>query len=142
MTRGGAARPLAGGRMHRVRKARVPLFAFEHRSDPLLPFDQFIRRMLLNSLMAGVLVMVCLLIGVVGYHRLGGLDWLDSLVNASMILGGMGPVDPIRTTAGKIFESAYALFSGVAFLTGVSLFLAPALHRLLHQLHLEFDDGK
>ena len=62
---------------------------------------------------------------------------LDSLVNASMILGGMGPVDPITTTAGKLFESAYALFSGVAFLTSVGVFLAPALHRLLHRFHLE-----
>ena len=72
-----------------------------------------------------------------GYHVLGRLAWIDALVNASMILGGMGPVDPITTVPGKLFESAYALFSGVAFLTSVGIFLAPALHRLIHRLHMQ-----
>lgn len=118
----------------------IPLITFEHRSDPLIPFEAFLARMGRSGLIAGVIVSASLVIGIVGYHTLGGLHWIDAVVNASMILGGMGPVDPIASVSGKLFESAYALFSGVAFLTSVSLFLAPALHRLLHQLHLEFDD--
>ena len=82
-------------------------------------------------------MLVALWIGVLGYHWLGGLHWLDALVNASMILGGMGPVDPIASVAGKWFASVYALFSGVAFLTSVGMLPRPALHRLLHRFHLE-----
>lgn len=76
-------------------------------------------------------------IGVVGYHYFGGLPWIDALVNASMILGGMGPVDPITTHAGKLFASAYALFSGLLFIGAASLVLAPFVHRIMHTIHLE-----
>jgi hypothetical protein len=113
------------------------LMDLEHRGEPLLPWSVFVRRMMLSGGIAAVIVTWGLLVGVLGYHFLGRLHWLDSVVNASMILGGMGPVDPIATTSGKWFESAYAIFSGVAFLTSVSVFLAPALHRMLHKLHLE-----
>jgi len=109
----------------------------EHRSEPLLPWPQFVRRMTRSGSVGATIVVIALAIGVLGYHVFGRLAWLDALVNASMILGGMGPVDPITTVAGKLFESAYALFSGVAFLTSVGIFLAPALHRLIHRLHLE-----
>ena len=117
------------------------MFRFEHSSQPLLPWNLFARRMGKNALFGAVIVVCALLIGVLGYHSLGRLHWLDALVNASMILGGMGPVDPITTAAGKWFESIYALFSGVAFLTSVGVFLAPALHRMLHKLHLESGRG-
>ncbi len=80
-------------------------------------------------------------IGVVGYHRWGGLGWLEALENASMILGGMGPVDRMETTAGKLFASAYALFSGVVLLTSAGIVIAPLAHHLLHRLHLE-DSGE
>jgi hypothetical protein len=118
------------------------LMMFEHRSEPLLPWGEFVRRMLGSAIFGATMVMICLAIGIAGYHVLGQLGWIDSLVNASMILGGMGPVDAIHTTSGKLFESAYALFSGVAFITSVGVFLAPALHRLLHKLHLESEDDK
>lgn len=72
-----------------------------------------------------------------GYHFYEGMGWVDSYVNATMILAGMGPVDPLKTTGGRIFAGTYALFSGVAFLTTVGYFLMPVLHRLLHKLHLE-----
>ena len=113
---------------------------FEHRSEPLLDTGQFAVRMVRSGLVGAGIVLGALLIGVLGYHALGGLHWLDALVNASMILGGMGPVNPITTTGGKWFESIYALFSGVALLTSMSVFLAPALHRMLHKLHLESFD--
>ena len=76
-------------------------------------------------------------IGVFGYHYLGGLNWIDSLLNASMILGGMGPVDPLHSDAAKIFASFYALFSGLAFIGIASLLVAPFAHRFLHRFHLE-----
>jgi len=85
-------------------------------------------------------------LGVLGYHLLGGLSWLDALVNASMILTGMGPVNEIATVAGKLFAAFYALFSGVAFLTIVAVLLAPAVHRFLHRFHLDLagdpEDGE
>jgi hypothetical protein len=110
---------------------------FEHRSEPLLPWPKFVRRMTRSGTVGATIVLISLVIGVVGYHAFGRLHWLDALVNASMILGGMGPVDPITTVGGKLFESVYALFSGVAFLTSVGIFLAPALHRMVHRLHLQ-----
>ncbi|MBI1798477.1 MAG: hypothetical protein HYR73_02195 [Candidatus Eisenbacteria bacterium] len=112
---------------------------FEHRTEPLLPWREFVKRLLKSAALGFVMVTVCLAIGILGYHVLGRLAWLDAMVNASMILGGMGPVDPIATTSGKVFESVYALFSGVAFITSIGVFLAPAVHRLLHALHLEVD---
>ena len=87
-----------------------------------------------------------LLLGVLGYHLVAGLSWIDALVNAAMILTGMGPVNEMSTVGAKLFASFYALFSGVAFLTIVAVLLAPAVHRFLHRFHLDLagdqDDGK
>jgi hypothetical protein len=83
------------------------------------------------------ILLVCLAIGVMGYHYTDGIAWIDSLHNASMILSGMGPVVEIKSTGGKIFSSIYALFSGVAFITNIGIILAPAAHRLFHKLHLD-----
>lgn len=76
-------------------------------------------------------------LGIFGYHFCAGLTWLDALLNASMILAGMGPVNEITTVGGKLFASFYALFSGVVFITAVALLLAPVFHRFLHKFHLE-----
>lgn len=81
-----------------------------------------------------------LLIGILGYHVFGNLSWIDSLVNSSMILTGMGPVNKIDNVSGKFFESFYALYSGVAFLTTAAVLFAPIIHRFLHSIHL--DDEK
>lgn len=110
---------------------------FEHRSQPLLPRHLFIRRLLRHGLLAVIVIFVSLLIGIAGYHFAEGLPWLDSLLNASMILGGMGPVNELHTNAGKLFASFYALFSGIIFLASVAILLAPVAHRFLHRLHLE-----
>jgi hypothetical protein len=117
---------------------------YEHKSEPLLPLRGFARRLLKHFIVAMTLIFGSLGIGVAGYHFLEDLSWLDALLNASMILGGMGPVNAIRTPAGKIFASFYALFSGVAFLVVVGIMMAPIGHRLLHGLHLEKErsDGK
>ena len=109
---------------------------YEHKSQPLLPFRHFLRRVIDHVLIGLTIIAFSLGIGILGYHVFERLSWLDSLLNASMILGGMGPVNPIRTAAGKIFASFYALFSGVVFLVVVGIMIAPLGHRLLHRLHL------
>ena len=110
---------------------------FEHRTDPVLPRRRFFWRVIAFLGLSAALVGVALGIGVVGYHYLGGLPWIDALLNASMILGGMGPVDPIASHAGKLFASAYALFSGLLFIGAASLALTPFVHRIMHKLHIE-----
>jgi hypothetical protein len=115
---------------------------FEKRHQPLASPRTFRRRLLGSTGLAGIVLGTSLLAGVAGYHWLGGLPWLDALVNASMILGGMGPVDPIVRPAGKWFASAYALYSGVALLTSVGVMFAPALHRFLHAFHFEEESGR
>lgn len=91
--------------------------------------------------LALLLVALALLVGASGYHAFEGMSWLDAALNAAMILTGMGPVDELRTTGGKLFAISYALFSGVVFLTVVALVLAPIAHRVLHHFHLEVDEG-
>jgi hypothetical protein len=83
-----------------------------------------------------VIMFLCLMLGVFGYHYTAKVGWLDSLHNASMILSGMGPVVEINTTIGKLFSSFYALFSGVIFITNIGIMLAPAIHRFFHRLHV------
>jgi hypothetical protein len=112
----------------------------ERRHQPLLPLDRFWRRMISYASVAGGLVVFSLAIGAIGYHGFAGLSWLDALLNATMILTGMGPVDPMRTPSAKLFASAYAIFSGVAFVTIVGTVLAPVAHRFLHHFHLEMQE--
>ena len=110
---------------------------YEHRTEPLLPRRKFLRRLAMHGLAAGGVVAVSLSLGILGYHFLAGLSWIDALLNASMILTGEGPVDPMRTATAKLFASFYALFSGVVFLAIWSILVVPVAHRLLHKLHLE-----
>ena len=118
-------------------KQRRSIVRYEHRSEPLLPRRFFVRRLLRHLLVASAFAALSLLLGVVGYHRFAGLSWIDSLLNASMILGGMGPVGELATDSGKLFASFYALYAGVAFLATSAVLIAPVAHRLLHTLHLE-----
>lgn len=115
---------------------------FEHKTEKLAPFPVFIRRVLLSLLMAAGLIAVALLIGIAGYHWIAGFNLIDSVLEASMILGGMGPIKEMPTSAAKIFASIYALFSGVVFIGVMGLVLAPAAHRLLHSFHLDDEDLK
>jgi hypothetical protein len=113
------------------------LDVYEHRQQPLLSEAKFLRRVLRHSLVALCLIAAGLGIGVLGYHYVGKLQWIDSLLNASMILAGMGPVDPLHSQAAKIFASCYALFSGLVFIGVATLIVAPFVHRLLHRFHIE-----
>ena len=112
---------------------------YEHHSEPILPPKQFILRMVRHALFAFAILIGSLILGVLGYHFLCNLRWSDSLVNASMLLGGMGPVDRVDTLQGKLFISFYALYSGIVFLVSVGVLLGPLLHRFLHRFHLEMD---
>ena len=103
----------------------------------MLPIREFMRRVGGHSVVALAVIMAALLIGIFGYHFIEGLDWIDALLNASMLLGGMGPVNPLQTIAGKLFASFYALFAGLVFVGVSGILLAPFLHRVLHGLHLE-----
>lgn len=115
---------------------------FEHRSKPLLSRRQFCRR-LFRSFACGIgIVSAALGFGMAGYHFLEHLNWLDSFLNASMILSGMGPVATLQTDAGKLFAGCYALFSGLAVVTASGVIFAPVFHRFLHKFHLEDEGGK
>jgi hypothetical protein len=113
---------------------------FEHRSEPLLPRKAFYARCARSVAVTAGIVAFSLLMGSAGYHYLGDLPWIDALLNASMILAGMGPVDPIRSSAAKLFAAFYALYSGIAFLTMVAILTAPLLHRFLHTFHVDISE--
>src|SRR5690349_20466354 len=98
---------------------------YESKNDPLLPRAEFVARLGRNFGVTLLIVGFSLLFGGTGYHYFGHLLWIDAVLNASMILTGMGPVDPMRSTAGKLFATCYALYSGIAFLTMMAVMLAP-----------------
>ena len=110
---------------------------YEHRHQPLLPHGPFVRRLSRHALGTLALLVGTLALGMAGYHWLEGLPWIDAYLNASMILGGMGPVAELQTVAGKAFAGTYALFSGLVFVVGVGVILAPVLHRAFHHFHLD-----
>ncbi|MFY9922877.1 MAG: hypothetical protein WCA95_10535 [Opitutaceae bacterium] len=114
---------------------------YEKKGDHLLTWPRFARRMALSLAATMAIVSLALAAGVIGYHVIAGLSWVDSVLNASMILTGMGPVDTMKDTASKLFASAYALFSGVIFLSAVGIVLAPIFHRIIHAFHIDDDAG-
>lgn len=115
---------------------------FEHSAAKLATRDKFKSRVLKFSLISMSIFVFSLLVGIAGYHYIAQLGWFDSFLNASMILGGMGPVDILTTKIGKLFAGFYALFSGVAFLSAMAIFVTPILHRFLHKFHIDIDEKK
>ncbi len=113
----------------------------EHHKKPLLSRKQFFKRQLMYTGFSLIILGGSIGIGVAGYHYTGNLPWLDSFLNASMILTGMGPVDKMNTTAGKLFASFYALFSGISFLSFIAVLATPVYHRFLHKLHLDIGEN-
>ena len=110
---------------------------FEHHQQPLLPRSAFLWRVARYGGVALSMVIGSLGIGMVGYHIFEGLDWIDAFVNASMILGGMGPVNELHSIAGKLFAGFYALYSGMIFLLAFGVVIAPIIHRFLHHFHVK-----
>jgi hypothetical protein len=112
----------------------------ERRHQPLLSRREFARRYLRWGTVAATILLGSLGFGICGYHYLEGFPWIDSLLDASMILGGMGPVDTLKTDAGKMFASFYALYSGLALISVAGLMLTPVVHRFFHKFHLDGAD--
>ena len=107
---------------------------------PVQSNREFARRMAAFIGLALGLIAVALMIGIAGYRYLAGFGWVDSLLEASMILGGMGPVNPLSTNGAKIFASMYALFSGLIFIAVMGVILSPVVHRLMHKFHIDEDN--
>src|SRR5512143_869952 len=110
---------------------------YEHRSEPLLPRRAFFRRLAASTSVGLALVAASLFAGMLGYHAIERLSWIDAFFNASMLLGGMGPIDHERGAGGKIFEGLYALYCGLAVISIAGIIFAPVVHRFLHKLHHE-----
>ena len=110
---------------------------YERHFHPLAPSSVFARRLFRSLFISSLLISAALLFGVAGYHWFAELEWVDALLNASMILGGMGPVDQLNTPIAKIFAAMYALFSGLVFVGAMGLALSPILHRMLHKFHID-----
>jgi hypothetical protein len=115
---------------------------YEHRGEPPLPTHHYRRRLLRHGSYAAAALGGSLAVGVAGYHWLGHFGWIDSLLNASMILGGMGPVGDLATDGAKVFASAYALYSGVLCIALAGLLIGPVFHRVLHRFHWEADQAE
>ena len=113
---------------------------FERKNDKLAPVSVFIKRMIWSVILAGILISLALFIGIMGYHLIAGFGWIDSILEASMILGGMGPVNPLYTNGAKLFAAGYALFSGLVFIAIMGIVLAPITHRMLHKFHVDEKD--
>lgn len=115
------------------------LFRFEHRNSRLAPPAVFLGRLARSIVFASGMIVAALVIGISGYMLTERMPLLDAYLNAAMLLGGMGPVDQLHTSAGKFFAGAYALFCGLLIVIASGVVLAPILHRVLHALHVERD---
>jgi predicted membrane-bound spermidine synthase len=93
-----------------------------------------------SAAIAATAIAVALGIGVLGYRYFNGETWIDALLDASMILGGMGPVSPLNSDAAKLFAAFYALFSGLTFIAIAGVVSAPWIHFVLHRLHADDRD--
>ena len=117
-------------------------YDYERIVQPVARLPIYLRRQLRSLVIGLVLVLISLLVGMLGYHGLVGLSWIDSFLNAAMILGGMGPMAAPTTNGGKIFAGVYALYSGIAVIAIAGVIAAPLVHRFLHRLHADAEKSK
>lgn len=110
---------------------------FEHRAQPVISPHQFLMRLANSGLFALGIIAVSLFIGMLGYRTLEGLSWIDAFLNAAMLLGGMGPLNPPVSFGGKLFAGLYALYCGLVVILVAGIILAPVAHRILHKFHME-----
>jgi hypothetical protein len=115
---------------------------FETKRQGVIPPHHFACRLAWSVALSGAIAAIALVLGVTGFHYIADIPWIDAFHNASMILGGMGPVAEMKTDAAKIFSSLYALFSGLVFISVVAVTLVPVLHRVLHKFHMDESDIK
>ncbi len=112
---------------------------FEHRKDRLLPRREFVLRLGWSIAAGSVLILFSLSVGMLGYHFIGDLAWIDAFLDAAMILSGMGPISPLHGNAAKLFAGCYAIYCGIALIGTTGIVFAPVIHRSLHKFHLEWD---
>ena len=120
-----------------MQNARRGNALYEHRLAPPLSRGLFARRFARHFAASALLVLISLAVGMTGYMYFEHLPWRDAFVNTAMLLGGMGPIDPLKTDGGKVFAGLFALYAGLLFLVVAGLLLAPVVHRLLHRFHWE-----
>jgi hypothetical protein len=124
----------------RSKKRWPSAFGYERRHDELAPRSIFIKRIIASLGVAFGLIVCALTVGIVGYHFIAGLNFVDSLLEASMILGGMGPVKEMPSDGAKVFASIYALFSGLILIALMGIILSPVAHRVMHKFHVDEKD--
>lgn len=110
---------------------------YETRKQHLLTRAQFAKRVFWHFLFVIGCAVISLMVGILGYHFIGALPWVDALLDASMILGGMGPVDPLKSDGAKVFASLYALYSGLFFIGVIAVLVVPFVHRIMHKIHID-----
>lgn len=115
---------------------------FEHHHEKLLPRRLFLRRLAKYALISLGIIVISLVVGMIGYNVLEGFSWVDSFLNAAMLMGGMGPVSALHTDGGKIFAGIYAMYCGIVELVAIAIFAAPIFHRFLHHFHLESENNQ
>jgi hypothetical protein len=105
--------------------------------QPLLPRKEFLSRVMRSFGLSILLVLASLALGMLGYHWLEGMSWIDAFLNAAMLMGGMGPVTAPVSFGGKLFAGLYALYCGLMLILVAGLLFAPVVHRSLHKFHLK-----
>ena len=128
--------------MAKRKAAKGSWWKYERRADDLAPRSIFIKRILGALGIALALIVFSLCMGIAGYHFIGGFNFIDSLLEASMILGGMGPVNELHGDGAKIFASIYALYSGLVVIALMGIMLSPVVHRIMHKFHVDEEDVK
>ncbi len=118
----------------------MDILDYESKNQKLAPTSKFVGRLFSTALVAGAVVGLSLIVGMSGYCGLEGMSLVDGFLNAAMILSGMGPVTPLTSTAGKIFAGCFAIYSGLALVATTGIMLAPVVHRILHQFHIDETD--
>ncbi len=113
---------------------------YESKNEALISGTSFAKRLALHLSLTVALLVFSLGLGIGGYMYTEGMNWLDAFLNASMLLGGMGPVNNPKTDSGKFFAGCYALYAGLLFVVCAGLVLTPVLHRVLHIFHVTEQD--
>jgi hypothetical protein len=124
----------------RTKKVKRHWLMYERRTEQLAPRSIFIKRIIASLVVALAVIALALSVGIAGYHLIAGYNWIDSLLEASMILGGMGPVKELPDDASKLFASIYALFSGLIVIALMGIMLSPVAHRVMHKFHVDEED--